>query len=154
PTPDGVQHLRARPRGTPMPCGATSCSTSPSTSGSRRLHQALSEHGAAKLRGKKPPRALVQRRIKIRAERGILPQPHRWGEKRWKKWETNLLGTAPDAELAARFGRTVNAVRVMRGRRGVVQIRRLPSCSLPPGRTRTRVRTNAGAAALRDFTSS
>lgn len=42
----------------------------------------------------------------------------RWGDKRWKQWELELLGTARDAELAARFGRTVNAVRVMRGRLG------------------------------------
>ena len=86
------------------------------TEGSRRLHQALGENGAAKLRGKKLPRALVRRRVKIRAERGTLRLPDRWGEKRWKRWELDLLGTAPDAELAARFGRTVNAVRVMRNR--------------------------------------
>jgi len=87
------------------------------TEGSRRLHQALSEDAAAKLRGKKLPAALVRRRVKIRAERGMLRQPDRWGEKRWKRWELDLLGTAPDAELAARFGQTVNAVRVMRWRR-------------------------------------
>ena len=52
------------------------------TEGSRRLHQALSENGAAKLRGKKLPAALVKRRIKIRRERGLLRQPDRWGEKR------------------------------------------------------------------------
>jgi hypothetical protein len=33
-----------------------------STEGSRRLHQVLSEKGGAKVRGKKLPRALVQRR--------------------------------------------------------------------------------------------
>jgi len=60
---------------------------------------------------------LVQRRLEIRAKRRILRQPHRWGEKRWKRWELDLLGTAPDAELAARFGRSENAVRVMRWRR-------------------------------------
>jgi hypothetical protein len=88
------------------------------TPGSRRLHQALSELGGAKLRGKRLPRQLVERRLAIRKEKGNLRQPDRWGEKRWKQWEFDLLGTASDAELAARFGRTVNAVRVMRWRAG------------------------------------
>jgi len=56
--------------------------------------------------------------IVVRRERGYKA-PQRWAKTGWKQWELDLLGTAPDAELAARFGRTVNAVRVMRGRRGV-----------------------------------
>jgi hypothetical protein len=31
--------------------------------------------------------------------------PDRWGEKRWKQSKLDLLGTAPDAELAVRLGR-------------------------------------------------
>jgi hypothetical protein len=84
------------------------------TDGSRRLHQALSERGGAKVRGKKLPNELVQRRVKTRAERGTLRLPDRWGDKRWKQSELELLGTVPDAELAVRFGWTLNAVRVMR----------------------------------------
>jgi hypothetical protein len=86
--------------------------------GSRRLHRALSERGAAKLRGKKLSKKLVERRLAIRRKNGTLHQPDRWGEKRWLQWQLDLLGTAPDAELAARFGRTVIAVRVMRNRMG------------------------------------
>jgi hypothetical protein len=88
------------------------------TEGSRRLHQVLSESGAAKLRGKRLARGLVERRLAIREENGTLRQPDRWGEKKWKQWQLDLLGTAPDAELATRFGRTVTAVRVMRNRLG------------------------------------
>jgi hypothetical protein len=74
--------------------------------GSRRLHQGLSEKASAKLRGKKPPRALVERRLAVRQENGTLRHPDRWGDKWWQQWQLDLLGTAPDAERAARFGRT------------------------------------------------
>src|SRR5262249_8249402 len=77
------------------------------TAGSRRLHQALSEQGAAKARGKKLPRALVERRVATRRQRRT---------QQWQQWQLDLLGTVPDAELVARFGRTINAVRVMRNR--------------------------------------
>src|SRR5262249_59615079 len=87
------------------------------TEGSRRLHQALGGNGAAKLRGKKRPRAAVRKQIKTCRERGYKPPQKRWAKSGWKQAEIDLLGTAPDAELAARFGRTVNAVRVARWRR-------------------------------------
>jgi hypothetical protein len=83
------------------------------TEGSRRLHEAMSERGAAKPRGKKLPKALVKRRLKIRAAKGFK-MPKRWEKTGWQQWQLDLLGTAPDAELAARFGRSANAVRVMR----------------------------------------
>jgi hypothetical protein len=70
------------------------------------------------MRGQKLSKKLVQRRIEIRRELGILRQPDRWGERRWKAEELDLLGTVSDAELAARFGRTMTAVRVMRTRLG------------------------------------
>ena len=82
------------------------------TEGSRRLHEAMSERGAAKVRGKKLPKALVKQRIKIRAANGFKV-PKRWEKTGWQQWQLDLLGTAPDAELAARFGRSKNAVRVM-----------------------------------------
>jgi hypothetical protein len=88
------------------------------TEGSRRLHQALSDLGDAKVRGKRLPKQLVELRLATRKENGSLRQPDRWGEKKWQQWELDLLGTAPDAELAARFGRTVTAVRVKRNRMG------------------------------------
>jgi hypothetical protein len=36
----------------------------------------------------------------------------------WKQWQIDLLGTASDAELAARLGRTITAIRVMRNKVG------------------------------------
>jgi hypothetical protein len=87
------------------------------TEGSRRLHAGTSERGAAKLRGKKLPKALVKRGIKIRAANGFK-MPKRWAKSGWQQWQLDLLGTAPDTDLAARFGRSENAVRVMRWRIG------------------------------------
>jgi len=40
--------------------------------------------------------------------------PHRWTPE-----QLALLGTLPDAEVAERIGRTPNALRVMRDRRGI-----------------------------------
>ena len=86
------------------------------TEGSRRLHQALSERGAAKLRGKRLPKALVKRRLKIRAAKGFK-MPKRWEQTGWQPWQLEMLqGAATDAELAAQLGRSENAVRVMRWR--------------------------------------
>ena len=88
------------------------------TEGSRRLHQALSENGAAKTRGKKRPLAAIRKQIQTCRQRGYKPPQKRWAKTGWKQWQLDLLGTAPDAELAVRFGRTVTAVRVMRNRLG------------------------------------
>jgi hypothetical protein len=88
------------------------------TDGSQRLHKSLSESGAEKMRGAKLSESLVKRRIAIRKEKGTWRQPDRWGERRWTQEQLDLLGTAPDAELAASFGRTIIAVRVMRNRLG------------------------------------
>jgi hypothetical protein len=49
----------------------------------------------------------------------LRPLPQRPGGRPWTRKELKLLGTLPDAELAARIGRTKNAVRVMRVRRGL-----------------------------------
>jgi hypothetical protein len=88
------------------------------TQGSRRLHQALSENGATKLRGKKRPVAAIRRQIKTCRERGYKPPQKRWAKTGWKQWQLDLLGTAPDAELAVRFGRSRSAVRAMRWKLG------------------------------------
>jgi hypothetical protein len=87
------------------------------TEGSQRLHEDVSQRGAARVRGRRLPKALVKRRIEIRAAKGFK-MPKRWAKTGWQQWQLNLLGTAPDAELAERFGRTVTAVRVMRWRLG------------------------------------
>jgi hypothetical protein len=82
------------------------------------LHQVLSKAGSAKLRGKKRPRAGIRKQIQTCQERGYKPPQKRWAKTGWKPWQLDLLGTALDAALAARFGRTVTAVRVKRNRLG------------------------------------
>jgi len=67
-------------------------------------------------RGKKLPPEQVERRRQTARKLGLRP-PQRPGGRPWTKKELRLLGTLPDAELAERFGRTENAVRVMRTRR-------------------------------------
>jgi hypothetical protein len=88
------------------------------TDGSRRLHQASSEAGARKCRGKKLPRSLVESRLEIRRQNGIR-MPQRWATTGWKPEDLALLGTIPDEELARQLGRTRSAVRSQRVRQGI-----------------------------------
>jgi hypothetical protein len=61
---------------------------------------------------------MIRKRLRTRKERGARPG-NRWGEDGWQREGLALLGTLPDAEVAARVGRTVNAVRVRRTRSGI-----------------------------------
>ena len=88
------------------------------TEGSQQLHQQSSEAGARKLRGKTRPAAAVRKQVKTCRERGYKPGSRRWEKTGWKQWELDLLGTAPDAEVAAQIGRSVSAIRAMRWRLG------------------------------------
>ena len=90
--------------------------------GSARLQTALNVRKGAGLKGKRLPLEAVERRRRTATELGLRP-PQRPGGRPWTKKELGLLGTAPDAELAARFGRTETAVRVMRLRRGIPSAR-------------------------------
>ena len=83
--------------------------------GSARLQTALNTQKGAAQKGKPLPPEAVERRRRTARELGLRP-PQRPGGRRWTKKELALLGTAPDAELATRFGRTERAVRVMRNR--------------------------------------
>jgi hypothetical protein len=88
--------------------------------GTRRLALAASAAGAAKMRDTPMPEAqkaaLRERCKRLNLARFLKPRP---GGRPWEEKELALLGTEPDEALAARFGRTPNAVRVMRTRRGV-----------------------------------
>jgi hypothetical protein len=84
--------------------------------GSAKLHAVLNAHNAAKLRGKPLPLQQVER---MRAAAKGRRAPLHPGGRPWTAKELRLLGTVPDAELAARIGRTEKAVRVMRRRRGI-----------------------------------
>lgn len=90
------------------------------TEGSRRLHAEISQLGAAANQERKISKEEHKRRR--RARRAFpRPLPQRWKEDGWKKHELELLGSIPDEELARRIGRSVNAVRVMRTRRGITR---------------------------------
>jgi hypothetical protein len=88
--------------------------------GSARLIQAAAEAGADALRGKPlPPEQVECRRkttVALNLKRFLRLGFHgRW----WTRKELKMLGTAPDSIVAARIGRSPNAVRVMRSRLGI-----------------------------------
>src|SRR5262245_16556405 len=90
------------------------------TDGSQRLIQAAADAGAIKLRGKKRPPDQVERQRQTRRALGLRPTG-RWKGREWAKEQLQLLGKVPDAELAERFGQTVNAVRPKRERLGIAK---------------------------------
>jgi hypothetical protein len=84
------------------------------TEGSKRLHQATSERGAAATR----TREVTDRERRTRRRRALALNLGRYlnpahGEG-WTAAELALLGTAPDEEVAERIGRTKDAVRQKR----------------------------------------
>jgi hypothetical protein len=88
--------------------------------GSARLVRAASEMGAAALRGARLPAEECERRRRTALELnlGRTLQLGYHGP-RWTAEQLALLGTAPDAEVAARIGRTAGAVRQMRTGQGI-----------------------------------
>jgi hypothetical protein len=88
--------------------------------GTHRLMCAASEQGAARTRGVKlPPEAVKQRRrttVELGYVRRIRPG-YNLGP-RWTRRALALLGKLPDDEVAARIGRTPNAVRIRRTKLG------------------------------------
>jgi hypothetical protein len=88
------------------------------TEGSRLLLQQVSEAGAAKQRGRKLPREQVERRRRTALELGLRPTG-RWTVDGWRRDEEALLGTAADSEIAARIGRSAEAVRCRRAKLGI-----------------------------------
>jgi len=89
------------------------------TEGSLRLHRASSEAGAAKTSGKKLLAQQVERRRRTAVEMGLRPTG-RWKGRGWTRDQLRLLGKLSDAEVAARIGRTPNAVRIIRTRLGIL----------------------------------
>jgi hypothetical protein len=94
------------------------------TEGSLRLHQRSSRAGAAALKRHRWTAAERQERreraLRLRLVRHTKKgYAKRWGEQAWTAEAVALLGTMPDAELAAQLGRTPEAVRRKRARRGI-----------------------------------
>jgi hypothetical protein len=89
--------------------------------GSQRLIRDASEQGAAQVRGKELPPEQVERRRRTAVEKN-LAQYIRPGYNRgpwWSLAELRLLGRLPDDEVAARLGRSPNAVRCKREKLGI-----------------------------------
>jgi hypothetical protein len=93
------------------------------TAGTRRLVQAAAEKGADQVRGKplSPEQVEVRRRNARELNLGQYLDPaHGAG---WSRAELRMLGKLPDAEVAARTGRSENAVRVKRTKLGIPSVR-------------------------------
>jgi hypothetical protein len=93
--------------------------------GTTRLMRAASELGAAQVRGKElPPEQVEQRRrTALELNLGQYLRPGYNLDPWWSRRELALLGTDDDEVIAARIGRTPNAVGVMRRRRKVPKFR-------------------------------
>jgi hypothetical protein len=88
--------------------------------GTARLVQVAAERGARTTRGEALPPEQVERRRQTAIEQGLGRNlVLGYHGPRWTEEQLRLLGTAADAEVARRTGRTPNAVRVMRGRLGI-----------------------------------
>jgi hypothetical protein len=84
--------------------------------GSVRLHRMNAAKGADGVKRKRWTRAELNAKRESAIRLNLIRFAHQAGNglPTWTKQELVLLGTAPDAEVAARIGRTENAVRVKR----------------------------------------
>jgi hypothetical protein len=105
------------------------------TEGSRRLIQAAAEKGADQVRGKPLSPAQVDQRRRTARELNLGQYLEAARQKRaWPAKHLALLGKLPDAEVAARTGRSEDAVRVKRTKLGISTFRdrrKLPGPLLP-----------------------
>jgi hypothetical protein len=98
--------------------------TRTSNDGTRRLIRASAKAGAADVRGRTLPPDQIERRrqtaLALNLARFLRSGYH---GPRWTAGQLRLLGRLPDAEVAAKIGRTPNAVRVKRSRQGIPSAR-------------------------------
>src|SRR5262249_39652655 len=94
--------------------------------GSLRLQRINAQAGADALRGKALSPQQVERRrptaIQLDLGRHLQPCPRPNGSRPWTDAELALLGTLHDYALALRLWRSVNAVCLMRERRGIAPL--------------------------------
>jgi hypothetical protein len=87
--------------------------------GSRRLVHAAVEAAASAQRGAAPSAEQVERRRQAYAARNARANVPLYGGAVWTEGELALLGTAPDAQVAAQLGRTEEGVAGKRRRLGI-----------------------------------
>jgi hypothetical protein len=87
--------------------------------GSRRLVRAAVEAAASAQRGAPPSAEQVEHRRQASAARNARANEPLYGGAMWTEEELAVLGTAPDAEVAALLGRTVDGVACKRLRLGI-----------------------------------
>jgi hypothetical protein len=90
------------------------------TEGSARLHQAVSEKGAAAMQAREFTER--ERRARRRRARKLNLGQYLEAARRKSAWPEEhlaLLGTMPDDELAQQLGKSENAVRLQRERQGI-----------------------------------
>jgi hypothetical protein len=95
--------------------------TKTNNAGSRRLNLAAAQAAAAAVAAKEwtAEERERKRQLAIEGNYAAYMQPFVYHGPRWTDAELALLGTAPDAELASRIGRTVHGVRLARTRRRI-----------------------------------
>jgi hypothetical protein len=92
--------------------------------GSARVRKELNAKTAASLRGKKLPADQVERRRQTALALDLVQYLRAWDPGgHWTAEEVALLGTLPDAEVAARIGRKETAVRAQPAKFDIRSIR-------------------------------
>jgi hypothetical protein len=92
------------------------------TPSSKAAHLATSRKGTAGIMAKEWTEAELDARAERSKRLGLRP-PQRPGGRLWTRKDVAKLGTASDAEIAARIGRTVGAVRCKRTGVGIPTFR-------------------------------
>jgi hypothetical protein len=88
--------------------------------GTARLIQAAAEKGAEAFKAREWTEQEREQRRAAAIEKNLAQHlVTGYHGPRWTKRQLAMLGTMPDAEVAAKIGRTPNAVRIMRERLGI-----------------------------------
>lgn len=93
------------------------------TEGSKSLHAETCAKGAAWIKAKERTEAELDRRAELSRRLGLKPPATRWKVREWTDAQRALLGTEDDEVIAAKIGRTAEAVRNERERRKIPRFR-------------------------------
>jgi hypothetical protein len=100
--------------------GRASGITRSNNEGTMRLMLAAAEKGAEAIQGREWSQEEREQRRRNAVEKNLAQHLITgYHGPRWTKQQLAMLGTMPDAEVAAKTGRTPSAVRIMRTRLGI-----------------------------------